>query len=44
MQVLTLAVLSLLTGDRRATVVILVMRILGVVLRFVEKTRAETDR
>ncbi|MCX6873190.1 MAG: magnesium-translocating P-type ATPase [Verrucomicrobia bacterium] len=38
---LALAVLSFLTGDQRATVVILVMVVLGVVLRFVQETRAD---
>ena len=36
-----LGVLSFLTGDRRATVVIFVMVVLGVVLRFVQETRAD---
>ena len=38
---LGLAVLSFLTGDQRATVVILVMVVLGVVLRFVQEARAD---
>ena len=38
---LALAVLSFLSGDQRATVVILVMVVLGVVLRFVQETRAD---
>lgn len=38
---LTLGVISFLTGDRRATVVIFVMVILGVVLRFVQEMRAD---
>ncbi len=38
---LALAVVSFLTGDQRATVVILVMVVLGVVLRFVQETRAD---
>jgi Mg2+-importing ATPase len=37
-----LGVLSCLTGDLRATVVIFVMVILGVVLRFVQEMRADT--
>ncbi len=36
-----LGTLSFLTGDMRATVVIFVMVILGVVLRFVQETRAD---
>lgn len=36
-----LGVLSFLTGDQRATVVIFVMVLLGVVLRFVQETRAD---
>jgi Mg2+-importing ATPase len=36
-----LAVVSYLTGDLRATVVILVMVVLGVVLRFVQESRAD---
>jgi len=38
---LALAGLSYLTGDLRATVVILVMVVLGVVLRFFQETRAD---
>jgi len=38
---LALGVLSFLTGDLRATVVIFVMVILGIVLRFVQETRAD---
>jgi Mg2+-importing ATPase len=38
---LALAALSFLTGDLRATVVILVMVVLGVVLRFVQEMRAD---
>jgi Mg2+-importing ATPase len=38
---LALAVLSFLTGDQRATVVILVMVVLGVVLRFFQEMRAD---
>jgi len=38
---LALAVLSVLTGDQRATAVILVMVILGVVLRFFQEMRAD---
>lgn len=38
---LALAVLSYLTGDLRATVVILVMVVLGVVLCFFQETRAD---
>jgi P-type Mg2+ transporter len=38
---LSLAVLSCVTGDLRATVVILVMVVLGVVLRFVQEMRAD---
>ncbi|MGA2062425.1 MAG: magnesium-translocating P-type ATPase [Thermoguttaceae bacterium] len=38
---LALAVLSFLTGDMRATVVILVMVVLGVVLRFFQEMRAD---
>src|SRR5450830_1706518 len=38
---LALAVLSYLTGDHRATVVIFVMVILGVVLRFFQEMRAD---
>jgi len=38
---MALAVLSFLTGDQRATVVILVMVVLGVVLRFVQEMRAD---
>ena len=38
---LALAVLSFLTGDLRATSVILVMVVLGVVLRFVQEMRAD---
>ena len=38
---LALAVLSFLTGDQRATAVILVMVVLGVVLRFVQEMRAD---
>ena len=38
---LALAALSYLTGDLRATVVILVMVVLGVVLRFFQETRAD---
>jgi Mg2+-importing ATPase len=38
---LALAVLSFLTGDLRATAVILVMVVLGVVLRFVQEMRAD---
>src|SRR5450631_642768 len=38
---LALAGLSYLTGDMRATVVILVMVVLGVVLRFFQETRAD---
>jgi Mg2+-importing ATPase len=38
---LALAVLSFLTGDQRATIVILVMVVLGVVLRFVPEMRAD---
>src|SRR5450759_2002879 len=38
---LALAALSYLTGDMRATVVILVMVVLGVVLRFVQEMRAD---
>jgi len=38
---LALAVLSFLTGDQRATVVILVMVVLGVVLRYVQEARAD---
>jgi len=38
---LALAVLSFLTGDQRATIVILVMVVLGVVLRFVQEMRAD---
>jgi Mg2+-importing ATPase len=37
-----LGVLSYLTGDLRATVVIFVMVVLGVVLRFVQEMRADT--
>jgi len=37
-----LGVLSFLTGDLRATVVIFVMVILGIVLRFVQEMRADT--
>ena len=37
-----LGVLSFLTGDRRATVVIFVMVVLGVVLRFVQEIRADS--
>jgi Mg2+-importing ATPase len=36
-----LGVLSFLTGDLRATVVIFVMVILGIVLRYVQETRAD---
>jgi P-type Mg2+ transporter len=36
-----LGVLSLLTGDQRATVVIFVMVLLGIVLRFVQEMRAD---
>jgi Mg2+-importing ATPase len=39
---LVLAVLSLLTGDVRAAVVMVVMVILGVSLRFIQETRADT--
>jgi Mg2+-importing ATPase len=38
---LALAVLSFLTGDQRATVVILVMVVLGIVLRFFQEMRAD---
>jgi P-type Mg2+ transporter len=38
---LALAVVSFLTGDLRATVVIFVMVVLGVVLRFVQEMRAD---
>jgi Mg2+-importing ATPase len=38
---IALGVLSYLTGDQRATVVIFVMVILGVVLRFVQESRAD---
>jgi Mg2+-importing ATPase len=38
---LALGVLSYLTGDQRATVVIFVMVVLGVVLRFVQEMRAD---
>ena len=38
---LALAVVSFLTGDQRATIVILVMVVLGVVLRFVQEMRAD---
>src|SRR4029077_19172588 len=38
---LVLAVLSYLTGDVRAAVVMLLMVCLGVVLRFVQETRAD---
>jgi Mg2+-importing ATPase len=38
---LALAALSFLTGDERATIVILAMVILGVVLRFLQETRAD---
>ena len=37
-----LALISLLTGDLRATIVILTMVILGVVLRFFQEMRADT--
>ena len=37
----TLGVLSFLTGDQRATVVIFVMVVLGVVLRFFQEMRAD---
>ena len=37
-----LGILSLLTGDQRATVVIFVMVVLGVVLRFFQEMRADT--
>ena len=36
-----LGVVSFLTGDQRATVVIFVMVLLGVVLRFVQEMRAD---
>jgi Mg2+-importing ATPase len=39
---LALGVLSFLTGDMRATVVIFVMLVLGVVLRFFQEMRADT--
>jgi len=39
---MALGVLSFLTGDMRATVVIFVMVILGIVLRFVQEMRADT--
>ncbi|MDO9100682.1 MAG: cation-transporting P-type ATPase [Candidatus Nitrotoga sp.] len=38
---IALGVLSFLTGDLRATVVIFVMVILGIVLRFVQEMRAD---
>lgn len=38
---LTLCVVSFLTGDQRATIVILVMVVLGVVLRFYQEMRAD---
>lgn len=38
---LALAALSFLTGDQRATVVILVMVVLGIVLRFFQEMRAD---
>ena len=38
---MALGLLSFLTGDLRATVVIFVMVILGIVLRFVQETRAD---
>jgi Mg2+-importing ATPase len=39
---LVLAVVSLLTGDNRASVVMVVMVLLGVVLRFVQEARADS--
>jgi len=37
-----LAIISFLTGDLRATVMILVMVLLGIVLRYVQESRADT--
>lgn len=41
---MALGVLSYLTGDHRATVVIFVMVVLGVVLRFFQESRAENGQ